>query len=107
MHGLEPVAHVGQRAVHDGRERVSEVALFERLAQVDGLDRTSSGQNRFVAHGRQLPARELPGKPTGCGCMGMSDSDDDWSPRASPCGKDSCFSHKPQDAVLIHFQFTL
>ena len=39
MHGLQAVAHVGQRALHDGRERVGQVALFQRLAQIDGLDR--------------------------------------------------------------------
>ena len=39
MHGLQAVAHVGQRAMHDGRERVGEIALFQRLAQIDRLDR--------------------------------------------------------------------
>ena len=39
VHGLQPVAHVGQRPVHDGGERVGEVALFQRLAQIHGLDR--------------------------------------------------------------------
>ena len=42
VHGLEPVAHVGQRAVHDGGERIGEVALLERLAQVHVLDRPRS-----------------------------------------------------------------
>ena len=32
---LQAVAGVGQRALGDGRERVAEVALLERLAQVD------------------------------------------------------------------------
>ncbi len=35
MHGLQPVARVRQRAAHDGGERIGEVALLERLAQVD------------------------------------------------------------------------
>ena len=35
MHGLEAVARVGQRPAHDGRERIGEIALFERIAQVD------------------------------------------------------------------------
>ena len=43
VHGLQPVAHVGQRAVHDGRERVGEVALLERVVQVHGLDRAGAG----------------------------------------------------------------
>ena len=33
VHRLQPVAGVGQRAVHDGRERVGEIALFQRIAQ--------------------------------------------------------------------------
>ena len=33
MHRLEPVARIRQRAVHDGRERIREIALFQRLAQ--------------------------------------------------------------------------
>ena len=32
MHRLQPVARVGQRPVHDGGERVGEVALLERFA---------------------------------------------------------------------------
>ena len=35
VHRLEPVAGVGKRAAHDGRERIGEIALLERLAQVD------------------------------------------------------------------------
>ncbi len=37
MHRLEPVACVGQRAMHDGRQGVGEIALLERLAQRDLL----------------------------------------------------------------------
>ncbi len=37
VHGLQAVAHVGQRAVHDGRQRVREVALFQRVLEVDRL----------------------------------------------------------------------
>ena len=48
MHRLQPVAHVGQRAVHDGGERISEVALFQRLAQIDGLDRPLQNQAAAV-----------------------------------------------------------
>ena len=36
--GLQPVAGVGQRPVHDGRERIGEIALLERLLEVDRLD---------------------------------------------------------------------
>ena len=35
---LQSVAHVRQRAVHDGGERIGEVALFQRFLEVDLLD---------------------------------------------------------------------
>ena len=38
MHRLEPVAHVGQRARHDGRERVGEIALAERIRELGGAN---------------------------------------------------------------------
>ena len=37
VHRLQPVAGVGQGASHDGREGIREVALFERVAQIDRL----------------------------------------------------------------------
>src|SRR6266849_3241305 len=33
VHRLQPVAGVRQCAMHEGRERVSEIALFQRIAQ--------------------------------------------------------------------------
>ena len=33
MHRLQAIARIRQRAVHDGRERISEIALFQRIAQ--------------------------------------------------------------------------
>ena len=33
VHRLEAVAHIRQRAIHDGRERIGEIALLQRLAQ--------------------------------------------------------------------------
>ena len=33
VHRLQPVAGIRQGAVHDGRERVGEIALFQRIAQ--------------------------------------------------------------------------
>jgi hypothetical protein len=39
VHGLQAIAHVGKCAMHDGREGVGEIALFQRLAQIDWLDR--------------------------------------------------------------------
>jgi hypothetical protein len=50
MHRLQPVARVGERAVHDGGERVGEVALLERLAQRDFLHVAAVGGNQLLAH---------------------------------------------------------
>jgi hypothetical protein len=38
VHRLEPIARIGKRAAHDGRERIGEITLLERIPQVD-LDR--------------------------------------------------------------------
>src|SRR5260370_5579217 len=35
MYRLEAVAGIGQRPVHDGRERILQIALFQRIAQHD------------------------------------------------------------------------
>ena len=43
VHGLQAVAHVGQRAVHDGRQRVRQVALFQRVLEIDRLDAAGAG----------------------------------------------------------------
>ena len=50
VHRLEPVARVRQRAVHDGRQRIREIALLERLAQRDFLDVGRFGRNQTFAH---------------------------------------------------------
>ncbi len=50
MHGLEPVARVRQRAMHDGGERVSEIALLERFAQRDLLHAVRFGGSYFLVH---------------------------------------------------------
>ena len=48
MHRLQPVARIRQRAVHDGRERVGEIALFQRLAQLTSwISAGSGGISRF------------------------------------------------------------
>ena len=57
VHRLEPVARIRQRAMHDGGERVSEIALLERLAQRDFLDPARIGGNHFLVHGGQALAR--------------------------------------------------
>ena len=38
MHRLQPVAHIRQRARHDGGERIGEVALGQRVGQARVLD---------------------------------------------------------------------
>ena len=51
VHRLQPVARVRQRAVHDGRQRIGEIALFQRLAQRDVLDVGRFGRNQPFTHG--------------------------------------------------------
>ena len=52
---LQPVAHVGQRPVHDGGERIGEIAFLERVLEVDGLDGSlAGGRNRLLGHGPWL-----------------------------------------------------
>src|SRR5664280_2057720 len=50
VHRLEPVARVGQRAIHDGGERIGEIALFQRPAQRDLFDLALLGGNQSFAH---------------------------------------------------------
>ena len=50
VHRLEPVARIRQRPVHDGGERVGEIALFQRLAQRDRLHVRRFGRNQPFAH---------------------------------------------------------
>ena len=57
MHRLEPVARIRQRAVHDGGERIGEIALLQRLAQRDFLDAARIGGNHFLVHGTRRLAR--------------------------------------------------
>ena len=59
VHGLEPVARIRQRAMHDGRERIGEIALLQRVAQRDLLDVAAfRRRNQFSTHvGEVLPAR--------------------------------------------------
>ena len=73
MHGLEAVAGVGKRPAHDGGERIGEIALFQRLAQVD-VDRRRRrrrGRRNGLGHGlgvspgaESRQARGRPGGPT-------------------------------------------
>ena len=52
---LQAVAHIGQRPVHDGGERIGKVALLERVAQPDRLDILRPRRRRnLLAHGPAL-----------------------------------------------------
>ncbi len=65
VHRLQPVAHVRQGAVHDRRQRIGQVALFQRLLQVDRLDVvTAAGSRRHKAfsHGAGLAEPVIRGK---------------------------------------------
>ena len=54
---LQAIAHIGQRPVHDGGQGIGEVALFQRILQLDADDtlRPLEGRNvlahdsRFIA----------------------------------------------------------
>ena len=50
VHGLQAVAHVGQRAVHDGGQRIGQVALFQRRLEFHAFDGAGARENRFFAH---------------------------------------------------------
>ncbi len=43
VHRLQPVARIGQRALRDGRERIGEIALLQRLAEIDDLGVVRAG----------------------------------------------------------------
>ena len=65
---LQPVAHVGQRPVHDGRQRIGEIALFERLLQVDRFDVVAAVEfrrHRPFSHGVGLAEPLIRGKGNG------------------------------------------
>ena len=42
MHRLQPVAHIRQRARHDRRQRIGQIALAERVGEVDVADSPSA-----------------------------------------------------------------
>ena len=51
LHRLQPVARVGQRAVHDRRQGIGEVALLQRRLQADVLDALAVRRGRgMFAH---------------------------------------------------------
>ena len=50
MYGLQPVARIRQRAMHDGGQRIGEITLLERFAQCDLLHTTRFGRSYFLVH---------------------------------------------------------
>ena len=50
MNRFKAVARIRQRAVHDGGERVSEITLFQRLAEPDFLNVGRLGGNQLFTH---------------------------------------------------------
>ena len=65
VHGLQPVARIRQRAVHDGRERIGEVALFQRLLQIDRFDIVAAAilrRQKPFSHGAALAERVIRSK---------------------------------------------
>ena len=59
VHRLEPVARIRQRAVHDGGERVGEIALLQRLAQRDVLDLADRAGESVACPWTRVNARQL------------------------------------------------
>jgi hypothetical protein len=56
LHGLQPVADIGQRPLRDRRERVSEIPLLQRLAEIDGLDVAATRRrNQMFGQGFGVP----------------------------------------------------
>jgi hypothetical protein len=62
VHRFQPIAGVGQGAAHDRREGIGEVALFERVAQIDRLSANPSLRRRreVFSHARR-PKRQPAG----------------------------------------------
>ncbi len=54
MHRLETVARIRQRAIHDGRQRVGEITLLERLTQWNVVCLAFRRGNQFLTHGNQV-----------------------------------------------------
>ena len=68
MDRLQPVARVRQRPMHDGGERIGEIALLQRIAQRDLFDVAFVGGNQSRSHWAYLirrPAMNKRGAPAG------------------------------------------
>ena len=52
MHGLQSVAHIGQRAADDDRHRIVEIRLAHLLFDIDGMN-VAGARTLSVASGRR------------------------------------------------------
>ncbi len=82
MDRLQPVAHIGQRARHDRRQRIGQIALAERLGEIDLADlagRSGHGHKSITSvSSRSSPPRRR-GSRTNAGAIAL---DSRW------CGND-------------------
>ena len=62
VHRFQPVAGVGKRPVHDGGQRIGEIALLQRIAQLDLLDVRRFRGNQSFTHARIGTAFESTGQ---------------------------------------------
>ena len=65
VHRFQTITYIRQSPVHDGRQRISEVTLFQRFAQIDFLigefgGRSGLCHNWFIARFGSRPMRNSP-----------------------------------------------
>ena len=58
VHGLEAIAHIRQRARHDGGERVGEISLAECLGEIDVANGGGRGSGHLVPESERVQARD-------------------------------------------------
>ena len=61
VHRLQPIAGIGQRPPHNGRQSILEVALFERVAQIDVFGSPAWRRRRDVFSHGSRPKRQPAG----------------------------------------------
>ncbi len=62
VHRLQAIARIGQRAMHDGGERIGEIALFQRVAQRNLVNLGRFRRNQCFSHEIGLIADRCSGK---------------------------------------------
>ena len=96
VNGLQPVPYIRQCPVHDGRQRVGKIALFERLLQVDRFDFVTTATRRQNALSHRV-------FPTGRGDseQGRAGLRPQAMSRCAPLHRRSCFSQHMPISVLL------